>query len=206
MSSGMSEGGGPPRPKPRPYSPPPGAAKPSEPPKAEPRKYQPPPGAAKPPTPNMPSGAAAAAAAKRPTVGLRGTEFEFSFEQDALLKELAGNLRTVSWLFLLAAAALFYRHARPLWEALQAQAWTAAAESAAAFLGGLALAWIFWSLRQAGGHFADIVDSQAQDVPLLMQALRSLNRAFGTVSLVIAGIALLGLVVTVLFATFALAK
>ncbi len=159
----------------------------------------------KPPTPNLPSGAAAAAqAAQRISVGVRGGAFEFGFEQDAMLKELGKNLKTVSWLFLLVAIALLARFALPLLNALTSQNWTAAAESGSAILGAAALGWIFWSLRESGGLFQDIVESESQDLPLLMQALRSLNRAFGTVSLAIAGVALLGLVLTVLSAMFAL--
>ncbi|GIW88854.1 MAG: hypothetical protein KatS3mg108_3178 [Isosphaeraceae bacterium] len=205
MSTGEPPPTGPQKPKPRPYTPPPGAAKPTNPPPqsgpgASGRpSYQPPPGAAKPPTPNRPPGAAAATGQPaRPTVGLRGTgTFEFSFEQDALLKELGGNLKTVAWLFLLIAIALVARFGMPLLQAIGTQSWSAAAEAGSAIIGALALLWIFWSLRESGGLFQEIVESESQDLPLLIQALRSLNRAFGTVALVIAGIGLVGLVLTV---------
>lgn len=213
MSTGDPPPTGPQKPKPRPYTPPAGAVKPAASPPAggpapsEKPRYQPPAGAARPPTPNRPSGAAAPAgqAAPRPAVGVRGPgTFEFGFEQDALLKELGGNLKTVAWLFLLVGIALIARFAMPLLGALSSQSWTAAAEAGSAIVGALALLWIFWSLRESGSLFGEIVESEAQDLPLLMQALRSLNRAFGTVSLVIAGIGLLGLLITVFTAGLAL--
>jgi hypothetical protein len=198
--------GGPPRPKPRPYQPPPGAAKPPGPPPgaakpadAERPKYQPPPGAAKPPTPTRPPGAGPAPAPQaRPAVGLRtaGT-FEFSFEQDALLKDLGRNMRTISWVALIAAVGLLARYGAPLLEALRAGNWGGAVEPLVAILVALTLGYSFFRLRQSGGAFTDIVDSQAQDLPLLLQALRALNGLFASLSLiaiVIGGIIVLGII------------
>ena len=208
MSTGEPEPGGPPRPKPRPYQPPPGAAKPQAQPAepAEKPKYQPPPGAVK-PTPNMPSGARAAqaaaaqqAASGRPQVGLRGGTFEFSFEHDALLKDLGKNLRTVAWTGLLAAAGLLARFGLPFFDAVRKGEWGSVAEPLVFVLVACLLIYCFFMARNAGVDFDDIVGSQGQDISLLMQALRSMNRLFSSISLtvialaVVAGLGVVGYV------------
>lgn len=197
MSSSDPAPGGPQRPKPRPYQPPPGAAKPQAPPPAA--KPAEAPGQMAKPTPNVPSGAraaqAAAAAAQgaggRPAVGVRGGGFEFSFEHDELLKELGKNLHTVAWAGLLAAGILIARFALPFWDAVRIGAWRSAAEPAIFLLVAAVLAYAFFQTRVAGSGFVEIVDSQGQDISLLMQALRSLNRLFSALSLIIIGIGVL---------------
>jgi len=136
----------------------------------------------------MPPGAAAAAAAKRPGpagVGLRGVAYEYSFEQDGLIKELAKNISTVSWVVLGLALLLLVRNAKPLLDALSAQAWMELLDPAIAILGAGVLIYTFIGLRQTGGTFSLIPESQGQDQQLTVQGLRSLNNMFSVLSLIV---------------------
>ncbi len=196
----------------------PDASEPQRPQPGQRRAYQPPPGAAKPQSPPpetvesaaraaaaapmsggpggrpaMPPGAAAAAAAKRtgPSVGLRGAAYEYSFEQDGLIKELAKNISTVSWVLLALALILLVRNAKPLFAALSTQSWGEMLDPAIAFLGAGVLIYSFIGLRQSGGTFALIPESQGQDQQLTVQGLRSLNKLFSALSLIVIAIGIL---------------
>lgn len=187
----------------RAYQPPPGAAKPAD--------YKPP--SARQPGPPKAPGPATGAGTPRVAppdkaggewaqakTGVRGEgAFEFSFEQDEMLKDLARNIRTVSWVLLLLGIALGARHLMPFFQTVRAGAWRAAVEPLAALLGAGIMLYSFFGLRMAGGAFADIVESQAQDVPLLVQALRSLNRVFAALALLVIIIGGLVIVATVIY-------
>lgn len=207
MSAG--EGGPPQRPQPgqrRAYQPPPGAAKPAD--------YKPPASAARPAAPPTGSrvlsktgeGQDVGSWAQAKTGVKSSGPFEFNFEQDALLKDLAKNIRTVSWVLLLLGIALAARQAMPFLQALRSGAWKASLEPLAALLGAGILLYCFVGLRMAGGAFSDIVDSDAQDVPLLVQALRSLNRVFAALALLVIVIGGLVLVATALYVMTTTAK
>jgi Na+/proline symporter len=138
----------------------------------------------------LPSGAAAAAAARAagktaPTTGLRGGAFEYSFEQDGLIGELAKNIRTVSWVLLALAALLIVRSAVPLLDAFKTRNFGALLDPTVALLGAAVLAYSFFGLRQAGSNFALIPESQGQDQQLTVQAFRALNKLFSALSLIV---------------------
>jgi hypothetical protein len=137
----------------------------------------------------MPAGAAAAAAARTagrvPATGLRGGTFEYTFEQDALIKDLARNIRTVSWVLLALALLLLVRNAMPLLDALKTRHWAGLLDSFIAFLGAGVLFYSFAGLRQAAGNFALIPESQGQDQQLTVQAFRGLNRLFNILSIIV---------------------
>jgi hypothetical protein len=147
----------------------------------------------------MQGGARPAAPAGRPQVGLRGAGFEFSFEQDAMLKDLARNMRTVSWVLLLVGVLMLVRHGVGLLNALREGAWAAALDPLLALVGAAVFLYCFVSLRTSAGSFEEIVESQGQDQPLLVRALRSLGGMFSVLALVVIAIGVL-LVLSVLSA------
>jgi hypothetical protein len=146
-----------------------------------------------------PTGQAGGAWAQSKT-GVRGEgPFEFTFEQDEMLKDLAKNIRTVSWVLLLLGIALAARNLMPFFQTLRAGQWKAALEPLAALLGAGIMLYSFVGLRMAGGAFSDIVDSQSQDMPLLVQALRSLNGVFAALALLVIIIGGLVIVATAMY-------
>ena len=135
----------------------------------------------------MPPGAAAAAAAKKagPTVSVRGATYEYSFEQDGLIKELARNINTVSWVLLALGILLLVRNGKPLFDALSTANWNALLDPLIAYLGAGVLIYSFIGLKESGSNFALIPESQGQDQKLTVMALRALNKTFSVLSLII---------------------
>jgi hypothetical protein len=144
------------------------------------------------------------AAGRGPATGLRGATFEYSFEQDGLIKDLAKNIRTVSWVLLALALLLLGRNAKPLLDALTARNWSSLLDPVIALLGAGVLIYSFLGLRQAGANFALIPESQGQDQQLTVQALRGLNKLFNILALfviVIGALVALALVIGALSST-----